>query len=132
MKYQNVLVIFFLAICSIAFLNNAKFVTNISIISSDYNQYSVSSINHSQRDAAPGSRLPPRKIGTCIFTVSARKNFGFVLNLYDSIMANSPGINCFIWYMSDTSQTKHPLAVSDFAEINDIINTKKNFAMVFD
>ena len=130
MKYQNVLVIFFLAICSIAFLNNAKIVTNISIISSDYNQYSVSSINHSQRDAAPGSRLPPRKIGTCIFTVSARKNFGFVLNLYDSIMANSPGINCFIWYMSDTSQTKHPLAVSDFAEINDIINTKKNFTMV--
>eukprot|EP00557_Chaetoceros_sp_GSL56_P003305 CAMPEP_0176500960 /NCGR_PEP_ID=MMETSP0200_2-20121128/13878_1 /TAXON_ID=947934 /ORGANISM="Chaetoceros sp., Strain GSL56" /LENGTH=1002 /DNA_ID=CAMNT_0017899759 /DNA_START=162 /DNA_END=3170 /DNA_ORIENTATION=- len=39
---------------------------------------------------------------TCVFTISAFNNFGFVWSLYDSIMENSPGrIDCFIWFVGD-------------------------------
>ena len=36
------------------------------------------------------------KMKTCVITISAMNNFGFVLQLYDSVMSNSPGIDCFV------------------------------------
>jgi glycosyltransferase involved in cell wall biosynthesis len=40
---------------------------------------------------------------TCVITISAWNNFGFVWNLYDSITANSPSIGCFVWFVGDIS-----------------------------
>ncbi|KAL3936338.1 MAG: hypothetical protein SGARI_002600, partial [Bacillariaceae sp.] len=40
---------------------------------------------------------------TCVMTISAWNNFGFVWNLYDSIIENSPSIGCFIWFVGDIS-----------------------------
>ncbi|KAG7359074.1 glycosyl transferase family protein [Nitzschia inconspicua] len=43
---------------------------------------------------------------TCVMTISAWNNFGFVWNLYDSITENSPSIGCFVWFVGDISS--HP------------------------
>lgn len=43
---------------------------------------------------------------TCVITISAWNNFGFVWNLYDSIVQNSPSIGCFVWFVGDISN--HP------------------------
>jgi glycosyltransferase involved in cell wall biosynthesis len=40
---------------------------------------------------------------TCVMTISAWNNFGFVWNLYDSIVENSPSIGCFVWFVGDIS-----------------------------
>eukprot|EP00529_Nitzschia_sp_RCC80_P004518 CAMPEP_0113498980 /NCGR_PEP_ID=MMETSP0014_2-20120614/31491_1 /TAXON_ID=2857 /ORGANISM="Nitzschia sp." /LENGTH=912 /DNA_ID=CAMNT_0000393099 /DNA_START=472 /DNA_END=3210 /DNA_ORIENTATION=- /assembly_acc=CAM_ASM_000159 len=40
---------------------------------------------------------------TCVITISAWNNFGFVWNLYDSIVENSPSIECFVWFVGDIS-----------------------------
>jgi glycosyltransferase involved in cell wall biosynthesis len=40
---------------------------------------------------------------TCVMTISAWNNFGFVWNLYDSMVANSPSIGCFVWFVGDIS-----------------------------
>ncbi|KAL3916255.1 MAG: hypothetical protein SGILL_005258 [Bacillariaceae sp.] len=40
---------------------------------------------------------------TCVMTISAWNNFGFVWNLYDSIIENSPSIGCFVWVVGDIS-----------------------------
>lgn len=40
---------------------------------------------------------------TCVMTISAWNNFGFVWNLYDSIVENSPSVGCFVWFVGDIS-----------------------------
>ena len=52
---------------------------------------------------APASMRAAGSKDTCVITISAWNNFGFVWNLYDSIVENSPSINCFVWFVGDVS-----------------------------
>ena len=53
-------------------------------------------------DAAAVARALEEDL-TCVMTISAWNNFGFVWNLYDSIVENSPTIGCFVWFVGDIS-----------------------------
>eukprot|EP00586_Coscinodiscus_wailesii_P007771 CAMPEP_0172521998 /NCGR_PEP_ID=MMETSP1066-20121228/292886_1 /TAXON_ID=671091 /ORGANISM="Coscinodiscus wailesii, Strain CCMP2513" /LENGTH=753 /DNA_ID=CAMNT_0013304963 /DNA_START=140 /DNA_END=2401 /DNA_ORIENTATION=- len=41
---------------------------------------------------------------SCVITISALNNFGFVWSLYDSVVLNSPSIDCFVWFVGDASE----------------------------
>ena len=39
---------------------------------------------------------------TCIFTIAAWNNYGFVQSFFDAVHAHNPGIKCLVWFPSDT------------------------------
>eukprot|EP00977_Amphora_coffeiformis_P016822 scaffold5323_cov173-Amphora_coffeaeformis.AAC.8 len=64
---------------------------------------------------------------TCIITVSAWNNFGYVWNLYDSIQDNSPSIGCFVWFVADA--TVHPKRTA-MRKIDKIMEIAQQFTAV--
>ncbi len=73
-------------------------------------------------------KLLPEK--TCVITISAMNNFGFVSNLYESTMTNSPSIDCFLWFMGDSSEPSEDVGTVGFLEIKNRIDSKKNFQLI--
>ena len=67
---------------------------------------------------------------TCVFTISALNNFGFVLDLYDSVMTNSPSIDCFIFFLGDDPEPQGSKAKKGMAEIKEEISLHENLSMV--
>lgn len=57
---------------------------------------------------------------TCVMTISAWNNFGFVWNLYDSIVENSPTIGCFVWFVGDNSDFPDEKYMDEIKRIKDI------------
>lgn len=67
---------------------------------------------------------------TCVITIAAMNKFGFVSNLYDSTMTNSPSIDCFVWFMGDSADPIDSFRISRLKEIKQAIKTKKNFQLI--
>jgi len=72
----------------------------------------------------------PKSPETCVITISALNNFGFVVNLYDSVMDNSPEIECFIWYLGDISEPTSAEGRKGMADISKEIDMKPKFKLV--
>jgi glycosyltransferase involved in cell wall biosynthesis len=70
----------------------------------------------------------PKK--TCVITTSAANKFGVVMTLYDSVMENSPSIDCFIWFMADISEPTAKVSVQGYKEIKNVAQGKDKFSMV--
>ena len=73
----------------------------------------------------------PKQATTCVLTISALNDFGFVLTLHESIVMNSPSIDCFVWFVGDMSDPVDELAVKGLQDIQKVLKKKKNFEMVF-
>lgn len=83
-------------------------------------------IQHLQENEKPSLK-------TCIITISAMNNFGFVWNLYDSVLENNPGIDCFAWFVGDAPepQEQHGEAVGKgLEEIKEAVGKLPKFKMV--
>ena len=75
-----------------------------------------------------GTDLLPKK--TCVITIAAMNNYGFVSALHDSTMKNSPNVDCFVWFMGDLSNPRDEAAKKGFEEIRNDIKKKNKFQLV--
>ena len=71
-------------------------------------------------NAAAGVKHALEDDFTCVMTISAWNNFGFVWNLYDSIVENSPTIGCFVWFVGDNSVHPDEKYMDEIKRIKDI------------
>ena len=69
---------------------------------------------------------------SCVITVSAWNRFGFVATLYDSIVQNSPTVDCFVWFVSDVSVHPDKDAATKIDEIRNIVNDRFKIVTVGD
>lgn len=68
-----------------------------------FSSFSASSLTELGSNGVVPSNMVSGSKDTCVMTISAWNNFGFVWNLYDSIVENSPSIGCFVWFVGDIS-----------------------------
>ena len=64
---------------------------------------------------------------TCIITISAWSNYGFVKTLHSTVLQSNPHIKCFVWYVSDKTTTDSPEHVEMVKTIKS--EAKKTFLM---
>lgn len=38
---------------------------------------------------------------SCVITISAWRQFGFSLTLFESVKSSNPGTRCFVWFVAD-------------------------------
>ena len=70
---------------------------------------------------------------TCVITISAMNNFGFVWSLYDSIVQNNPDIDCIAWFVGDASEPQEQYdesAKDGFEEIKKAVGKLDKLTMV--
>jgi len=70
------------------------------------------------------------KTKSCVMTISPLNNFGFVWNLYDSIKEHSPSVDCFIWFVGDTTTAPDERTREGRKEIENKISAWDDFHMV--
>lgn len=95
-----------------------------------YNSQYITSLNLDASDSLFLQTLMSSKHRTCVFTISALNNFGFVWSLYDSIMENSPGLDCFIWYIGDRYDLLNSSNHDGIEKVENITSTLPNFEIV--
>jgi len=71
-----------------------------------------------------------KKHETCVITISALNNFGFVWTLYDSVMQNNPGINCFIWFVGDFENPRDKENTNGWQNVRDKVKELEHFTLV--
>ena len=92
----------------------------------------LSSLSSAKVDTAIDHKytVSSRDQKTCVFTISAMNNFGFALALYDSVMTNSPSIDCFLWFMGDDPEPKSKEAKEAIINIKESIIDEEKFTIV--
>ena len=84
-----------------------------------------------QKQSKQDVESPKLPAKTCVITISAMNNFGFVWNLHDSIMAHNPkNIDCFLWFIGDSSEPKDDIGKDRFEDIKNVTSTLDTFTIV--
>jgi len=87
-------------------------------------------MTHMLGHSEPESDVPKDKPKSCVMTISALNNFGFVWNIYDSIVQHSPSVDCFVWFVGDASIPPDENTAKGWEEIRALISAWDNFEIV--